>query len=367
MNGAPWGGSEELWYKAALFLAGSGKKVACAVYSWPQKEDRLKRLEKAGCTVYRLPNKKTSGGNFFKKTRQKQKAKALLPGVIASLPFEAYELTVVNQGGLEVINKPWQQLYLRLPAFVLLFHNYNEQDQFSASEKTILGKWTEAARQNLFAAGKAKEVLQKQMEKTINGAAVFVNPISFAPPSAPAQYPPLQNGHYVLSVFAALDVERKAQDKLIACLSSAAWKERPWLVNLYGEGKDRQLLENMIERYGLQGKVFLKGHTSDVAAAMKASHLILQLTRVDAMPLSVVEAMAMARPLVVSDVGDMAQWVEEGENGWVTPFEEQSINRRLQTAWDKREDWKEMGLHSFAIFQQRYPNSAEENFLQLLL
>ncbi|HYC29607.1 MAG TPA: hypothetical protein VEB42_12330, partial [Chitinophagaceae bacterium] len=55
MNGAPWGGSEELWYNTALYLAAKGTKVACAVYDWPSNETKLHRLEELGCKVYRLP------------------------------------------------------------------------------------------------------------------------------------------------------------------------------------------------------------------------------------------------------------------------------------------------------------------------
>lgn len=366
MNGAPWGGSEELWYRTALTLAKNGQKVGCAIYAWPDKEQRLLALEKAGCTVFRLPNKKTVSGNFLQKIIQKQNTKAALPKVIDTLPFDEYELVVINQGGLEVMTSPWQHLYRRLWNYVLLFHNYNEQDQFTATQKEALSNWIKNARRNMFAAKKAQEVLQQQLGIPINNGDVFLNPISFTPPAAPADYPDLQNGNYVFSVFAALDVNRKAQDKLISCFSSDVWKTRPWILHLYGEGKDRQLLQTTIERNGLQEKIFLKGHTDNVAQAMQNSHLILQITQVDAMPLSVVEAMAIGRPLVVSDVGDMAEWVRHGENGWVTPFSPPLIDQILEEAWQKRGEWKKMGLRSFELFQQRYPKNIEERFLQQL-
>ena len=37
MNGAAWGGSEELWFQTALYAANNGYKVGCAFYEWPQK------------------------------------------------------------------------------------------------------------------------------------------------------------------------------------------------------------------------------------------------------------------------------------------------------------------------------------------
>ena len=44
MNGAAWGGSEELWFKTALQAAKEGRKVACAVYDWPEKKAKMNVL-----------------------------------------------------------------------------------------------------------------------------------------------------------------------------------------------------------------------------------------------------------------------------------------------------------------------------------
>ena len=366
MNGAPWGGSEELWYRTAMHLATSGAKVGCAVYHWPEKEIRLQLLEEAGCTVYRLPNKKTAGGRFLVKSYRKQQAKEHLKKRIAQLPIAEYDLVVVNQGGLEIITTPWKDLYRQLPRYVLLFHNYNEADEFSATQKANLQAWISGAEKNLFAAAKAKEVLQKQINVTIKQAAVFINPISFPAPTSPAAFPSLKKEGHVLSVFAALDVQRKGQDKLVRLLALPKWKERAWQLHLYGEGKDHALLQKMIREAGLEQKVFLKGHTSDVAAAMRETHIILQATNVDAMPLSVMEAMAIGRPLIVTVVGDMPLWVREGINGWVCSSEEYAIDNCLEKAWQNRHEWEQMGRLSFEIFQEKFPKNVEASFLNQL-
>ncbi len=97
---------------------------------------------------------------------------------------------------------------------------------------------------------------------------------------------------------------------------------------------------------------------------MKDTHLVLQLSDIDAMPLSVVEAMAMSRPLVVTRIGDMPLWVHENENGWVSDTDPGPIDEVLENAWQSRERWEEMGKASFRIFKEKFPDSAEQSFIK---
>ncbi|MEI9974585.1 MAG: hypothetical protein WDO73_22580 [Ignavibacteriota bacterium] len=56
-DGAPWGGSEELWFEAALALARAGLPVVASVLKWPQRSSKLAELEAAHVEVieYGMP------------------------------------------------------------------------------------------------------------------------------------------------------------------------------------------------------------------------------------------------------------------------------------------------------------------------
>ncbi|MEO8405872.1 MAG: hypothetical protein ABI480_14795, partial [Chitinophagaceae bacterium] len=61
MNGDPWGGSEEFWYRIAAWMSQHDYKVSCCFFEWPSgKEDKITRLKQAGCQLYYLPNPKTA-------------------------------------------------------------------------------------------------------------------------------------------------------------------------------------------------------------------------------------------------------------------------------------------------------------------
>jgi glycosyltransferase involved in cell wall biosynthesis len=139
------------------------------------------------------------------------------------------------------------------------------------------------------------------------------------------------------------------------------WKKRNWKLHLYGKGKDAKMLEAIIKSCGLEQQVYLKGFTNDIKAALTGCHLYFQCTRIDAMPLGVVEAMAMSRPCFVSQVGDMPSWIKDGVEGFVcSKLTEEAIDQKLEQCWTERENWQKMGERAFQQFLGKYPVPYEE-------
>jgi glycosyltransferase involved in cell wall biosynthesis len=366
MNGEPWGGSEESWYHAALYAAKNGYTVACAAFDWPEKQQRFLELERAGCTVYRLSNKGHTKRNL-KERIQFKITKRRLKKYVRSLPFRDYNMVVVNLGLFEMESPYWEDLNNYLPAYSLLYHNYVEGQVFSKRKIGILRNWISRSKVNLFDSRRIQNYLEEQLEIKVPKPGTLFNPVTFTPPEKVSEYPALRNGNYVFVMLAALDVFRKAQDNLLSALASAKWKERNWILELYGTGKDKEMLGDMIKENGLEEKVFLKGHTKDVRSVLDRSHILFQVTKIDAMPLAVVEALSMSRPVVVSDVGDMASWVLENVNGWIAENASvEQIDDVLEKAWLQREKWNEKGKASYKIFRQKYPDPPELHLLQQL-
>src|SRR5690606_18588758 len=108
----------------------------------------------------------------------------------------------------------------------------------------------------------------------------------------------------------------------------------------------------------------LEGHTDNVQSVLANAHLLLQITHQDAMPLSVMEAMSVARPIMVSKIGDMPYWVKEDENGWIVNQASISLIRnKLEWAWQKRDSWEAMGRISYEMIQENFPASPEKILL----
>lgn len=363
MAGTPWGGSEEIWYKTALLAQRRGWKVGCAVYHWKEKEKKMQPLKDAGADLIYFPNKGRAKRNLIERIQNKI-SKQKIKKVISTLPVNKYDLVVVNMGAFENTTPAWRDFYKNLDRYMVLYHNYKEHEILGGVKKEAVQNWADQSLLNLFDAGRIMEVLDKNSGIKIQNGDVLLNPLSFPVPSTSFPFPPLQNGNYCFIMLAALELWRKAQDNLVKALSSEKWKERNWNLHLYGDGKDRQKLEEIIRANGMSEKIFLKGHTSDVKSALENTHLLFQITHIDAMPLVVVEAMAMARAAIVSKIGDMPQWVDEGENGWICPDASvEQIDATLEKAWQQKERWKQMGENAFSVFQKKYPAPAEEILL----
>lgn len=359
MNGAAWGGSEELWYQSALWTARNGYPTGVCCFAWKAKSKKIQALEQAGCQLFLLPGKEMTGKMPL---LGKLKGKAALRKV----PFETYDQIIVSQGGWkDVAHAPFKKLYQRLKNYSLLYHNYNVQEKFSRRRSLAMKEWVNKASKNLGDTEKIFLAMATSYIMAIPNQGKLFNPLTFETPATPAPYPGQQQDNYIFSVFAALDTERKAQEILIEALAGEQWRDKNWELHLYGEGKDKKLLQELIASRQMQGKIFLRGKADNYQEAIRQTHLVLQITHIDAMPITVMDAMAMARPVVVSDVGDMPNWIKQDLNGWVANYVTvDSINHTLRLAWERKENWEAMGKESFAIFHRDFPEQPVEYFLK---
>jgi glycosyltransferase involved in cell wall biosynthesis len=280
---------------------------------------------------------------------------------------QEYDLVCVNQGGmLDVTYKPFHSILPFLKKFVLVYHNYNEMESLSTARKRSLYKWCTAAKQNLIAAEKIYAVVHKIAGFELPNGHVLKNPITIPVKNEPTAWQAM-NDNYTWVCIGQLDIRRKAQDVLIKSLSTQKWKQRNWQLYIHGGGDDEKILRELVIQLQLSDKIFLQGHTDNVEEVLLNAHLVLQVSHVDAMPLSVTEAMNMARPCIVSAVGDMPLWIQHGKQGFVVPeVTEAIIDKVLEEAWQQRENWEQMGIAAFNIFHQKYPQPYELYYEKLL-
>lgn len=366
MNGDPWGGSEEFWYHLAAWMAQNGYDVSSCFFEWPGgKEDRTKKMQETGCKVYTIPNPRSAKNVFHKMLIRKKGFKLL-----KELCTKEWQVVCISQGGYEdVTHRPFRFLYKYLKKFVLVYHNYNESHRLSGNRIENLNTWINNAALNMGDAARIFEGVKKITGLTVPRRYVLKNPLTIPYQPEPVAWPEKdEEGRYVFTMLAQLDVSRKAQDVLIRTLSAAKWKERNWILYLYGDGEDMHMLKDLVNENDINDKIKLMGHTKDVYGVLQKTHLLLQITHIDAMPLSVTEAMNMARPCVVSNAGDMPLWIEYGKNGYITHAAAiPEIDKALEQAWQEKENWKRLGLEAHRTFIEKYPQPYEKYYAGLLM
>ena len=88
---------------------------------------------------------------------------------------------------------------------------------------------------------------------------------------------------------------------------------------IVGEGPMRTELEGLIQSLSLSGLVQLCGFRNDIPDFISALDLFVSSSRWEGLPIALVEAMLLKRPVVATDVGGVSEVVKPGETGYLLP------------------------------------------------
>lgn len=120
-----------------------------------------------------------------------------------------------------------------------------------------------------------------------------------------------------------LTIARLSHEKGVEVLVDAAALLRqshgPLRVVVLGEGPRRAALERRIERLGLGEVVRLAGFSPHVWEALSAADVFCLPSHSEGLPNALLEAMAVGRPIVATDVGGVPEVVAQGVDGLLTP------------------------------------------------
>jgi glycosyltransferase involved in cell wall biosynthesis len=116
-------------------------------------------------------------------------------------------------------------------------------------------------------------------------------------------------------------VEQKGQLRLLEALSRVAASGHPFEMVLVGDGPLRPILEAEIRRRGLEGHVRITGWLSNAAVReqMLAARALVLPSFAENLPVVIMEALALGRPVVCSQIAGIPELVEHGVCGWLVP------------------------------------------------
>jgi glycosyltransferase involved in cell wall biosynthesis len=131
-----------------------------------------------------------------------------------------------------------------------------------------------------------------------------------APRAAP------RNPAFVLSV-GAVSQQKNYQMVVEAAeaIRERGLMERLPVFRIAGNGPDIERLQLEVERRNLTRNVQFLGERSDVPDLMRDSDIYLNTSRYEGMPIALLEAMAMALPIVATDVAGNRELVQHGRTG----------------------------------------------------
>ncbi len=122
-----------------------------------------------------------------------------------------------------------------------------------------------------------------------------------------------------------------------------------------GDGPQRENVLNKIKNLGLSNKVFMLGLRKDIPNLLKSIDLFVLPTLQEALGTSFIEAMAMEKPVIGTNVGGVSEVIKSGVNGYlVEPNNSSALANAIIKMLQNKERAKMMGIEGRKIVQQNF-------------
>lgn len=352
-----WGGSEELWSRAAAALAERGHRVAAFKTLVDASHPSVRRLESLSCPVRDLrriplcPQRVVTLSHFLSLTLH--------------LKTRRPDLVVISQGdNYDGLHFGYLCRKLGLP-YTLISQKATDHFWPPDGARRHRRETFERAVRCFFVSEHNRRLTEEQLGAHLPNASVVRNPYLVAA-ERPLPWPGGEEECLRLACVARLYLLDKGQDILLRVLAREKWKGRGLRVSFYGRGDNREGLEGLAARLGV-GNVSFEGQTDDVPGIWQRHHALVLPSRTEGLPLALVEAMMCGRPAVVTNVGGNAEVIEDGVNGFLAAPSEDGVDAALEAAWAARGALRAMGDAAARRIRELVPPSPEEEFADTLL
>ena len=124
-----------------------------------------------------------------------------------------------------------------------------------------------------------------------------------------------------------------------------------WLI---GDGPLRAALERDIDALGLRERVRISGFVQDVRPLVAACDAMAITSTTETFSLAALEAMALGKPLLMTDVGGAREQVRHGHNGWLVPVGDVNAMAGALTRWLDPAAREAMGRRAAAEVRERF-------------
>ena len=123
---------------------------------------------------------------------------------------------------------------------------------------------------------------------------------------------------YVIGISALLRPE-KNHAQLVDAVALLRKRGIPARALMIGDGKTREAIEARARALDVTGDIVITGLQQDVRPYIAACDAMVLCSFTEAFSLAAIEAMALSRPVIHSDVGGAAEMITPGRNGFLFP------------------------------------------------
>jgi glycosyltransferase involved in cell wall biosynthesis len=151
-------------------------------------------------------------------------------------------------------------------------------------------------------------------------------------------------------VFVGRICKEKGLLKLIEAARILAERGVDYEIVLAGDGEMRSEIESNIQHHGLGSKIRITGwiSNSEVQRQIAAARIFILPSFAEGLPVVIMEAMALRRPVISTFVGGIPELVIDGRTGWLVPAgDEQALATAMEASLSATHGFLErMGLEA---------------------
>lgn len=174
--------------------------------------------------------------------------------------------------------------------------------------------------------------------------------------AAAARPSPETSSKIVLGVIAPLRPEKNIE-ALLRIISELQHRHNLELT-IIGDGPERRRLEVLADELALSKVCRFEGLRHDIADAIAPIDIFMMPSKTEQMPISLLQAMAAAKPVVAYDVGDIAHMLSPKNSSYVVPRnDEQALARCTEQLIADASLRREIGESNLAHVKDRYTAS----------
>jgi glycosyltransferase involved in cell wall biosynthesis len=164
----------------------------------------------------------------------------------------------------------------------------------------------------------------------------------------------LRKDKKIIAVIGRLEVDKRI-DKAIAIIKNLIFKKEKVHLLVFGDGRLKNELKNLIDKENLNDNIDLSGYVSGVNNYYKFFDVVLFTSDWEGMPLTMWEAMANRVPIVAPDVGGFKEILEENNCGLV--YEQHNLDNAEQALLKllRNEELRiKLGTNGFGAIKDKY-------------
>ena len=159
-------------------------------------------------------------------------------------------------------------------------------------------------------------------------------------------------------------VRVKGYDVLIEAFQNMAAQVPNLFCLIVGEGECKEELSAQIRETGLENRVRLLGYydRQKTMSILKSSDLFVMPSRYEGTPIALLEAAALARPILASATGGIPELVKHGEHAWlVPPGDSAALAEGLVKLSSDRDYAQRLGQNAQARIQENFDLDSQGN------